>query len=186
MKQFTLKVNGKEYIKENKVYLRDLAKELKIEAYLAKVNTRLRELDYYVNYDAEIEFLDLTHVEAMDAYETTLRFLTIIALENLIPGVEVKFRLGVSRSTYGEIKDMMVDDDLLEKLEAEMKKLIKKDQDIVRVKVSKEEAKEIYLKQGYHDKVETLNIVLKIQLTYINVMVIITICLIICCLQWAI
>ena len=156
MREFTLKVNGKEYIKKDKVYLRDLAKELKIEAYLAKVDTRLRELDYYVNYDAEVEFLDLTHVESMNAYETTLRFLTIIALENLYPGVEVKFRLGVSRSTYGEIKDIMVDDALLEKLEKEMKKLIEKDQDIVRVKLSKEEAKEIYLKQGYHDKIETL------------------------------
>ena len=70
---YEVKVHGKTLKYESNMLLGDIAKELKIEAYVAKVNNRIRELSYYVNYDCEIEFLDLNDFDAVRCYETSMR-----------------------------------------------------------------------------------------------------------------
>lgn len=157
-KKFTIKVKDKVMELEDKITLKQLAKDLGYHSYLAKVNNRLRELDYYVNFNAEVEFLDLTDNEACRAYETTLRFLTIMALERLYPGVQVKFTNGISRTTACEISGLSekIDAKFIARLEQEMHKIINADEDIVRIKMSKQEAEKIYAEKGYLDKIEIL------------------------------
>ena len=89
---FTLILKNKEDLKvdfDEKVTLKDLAKKYEIKAIVAKVNNRLRELTYYVNYNATVEFLDLTNLDAIRVYETSMRYLVIMALENLYPNIKV-------------------------------------------------------------------------------------------------
>ena len=80
---YSIKVNDIVIEREDKVLLKDLAKELGIDAYVAKVNNRLRELNYYVNYTCNVEFLDLKNFDAVRVYETSLIYLIIMALEIL-------------------------------------------------------------------------------------------------------
>ncbi len=126
---YSIKVNDIVIEREDKVLLKDLAKELGIDAYVAKVNNRLRELNYYVNYTCNVEFLDLKNFDAVRVYETSLRYLIIMALENLYPKIKVKFSQCVSRSIACNVSniDEKVNNEFLSKLESEMKRLINED-----------------------------------------------------------
>ena len=53
---FTVKVNNQVLKFDDKVTLKDLAESLGEKCYVAKVNNRLRELGYYINYDCEVDF----------------------------------------------------------------------------------------------------------------------------------
>lgn len=155
---YSIKVNDIVIEREDKVLLKDLAKELGIDAYVAKVNNRLRELNYYVNYTCNVEFLDLKNFDAVRVYETSLRYLIIMALENLYPKIKVKFSQCVSRSIACNVSniDEKVNNEFLSKLESEMKRLIKEDFVINRKTITKEEAAKIYAEKGYLDKIDVL------------------------------
>ncbi|MFA7507654.1 MAG: hypothetical protein WCZ11_05415, partial [Bacilli bacterium] len=129
-KNYSVKIKDEIYNYKEKITLKKLAKDLGFEAYLAKVNNRIRELDYYINYDCEVQFLDLTNSESVRAYETTLRFLTIMALEKLYPNAKIKFTQGVSRTTAAAVEGVTVNSAFLKKLDAKMRELIDKDADI--------------------------------------------------------
>ena len=155
---FEIKINNKIYKYENKVILKDLAKEFMPNAIVAKVNNRLRELNFYVNFSCEIEFLDLLSFDAVRVYETSIRYLVIMALERLDKNIKVRFDQCISRSLSCNIfnTSLRISKKFLDRLENEMKNIIKQDLPIVRSTISKEEACEIYTKKGYLDKVEVL------------------------------
>ena len=94
---YIVKYNNKEYQFEENITLKDLAKKFGVEAYVAKVNNRLRELNFYLNFNCTVEFLDLTSFDAIRVYETSLRYLIIMALERLYPDIIVEFNQCVSR-----------------------------------------------------------------------------------------
>ena len=48
---YIVKYNNKEYQFEENITLKDLAKKFGVEAYVAKVNNRLRELNFYLNFN---------------------------------------------------------------------------------------------------------------------------------------
>lgn len=155
---FSIKVNGQVLQFEDKVTLKDLAKSLDVKCYVANVNNRLRELDYYINYDCEVEFLDLTSYDASKVYETSMRYLIIMALERMNPKFTVKFTQSVSRSTAIEVNgvDVTIDEAFIKKLKKEIDSLIKMDLPITRKRMTKEEALKLYEKEGYLDKIEVL------------------------------
>ncbi|MDD3106223.1 MAG: nucleoside kinase [Bacilli bacterium] len=156
---YTIKVQQKTLQFEEKITLEKLAQNLKQTAYVAKVNNRLRELGYYVNYNAEVEFLDLSSFDAAKVYETSMRYLMIMALERLYPDVKVKFNQGVSRSLICDVfgTKVKIDIDFLKKLEQEMRIIVDANYPIIRKKMKKSEAIEIYRTKGYLDKIEILN-----------------------------
>ena len=155
---FTIKIKEKEYSFNDKITLKDLAKSLNVECYAAKVNNRMRELNYYVNYNCNVEFLDLSNFEAIRVYETSLRYLIIMALERLYDNVKVSFNQSVSRTISCDVKGIneAIDSKFIEKLENKMKELIALDLPITRKTISIEEANKIYQENGYLDKVEVL------------------------------
>ena len=155
---FKVTINNNTYEYNDKITLTELAKEFKPNAIVAKVDNRLRELTYYVNYDCKVEFLDLESSDAALVYESTLKYLVIMALENLYPGISVRFNQCVSRSLSCSIltKNIHITRLFLEKLEIELRRIIDADYPIVRYKMSIEEAKEFYKEKGYTDKAEVL------------------------------
>lgn len=155
---YTIELNNQVTTHEEKLTLEEISKWTGKKYYVAKVNNRLRELGYYVNYDCKIEFLDLTSFEAAKVYETSLRYLIIMALERMYPNIKVHFYQGVSRTMACHIDgvDLTIDDDFLAQLEKEMRKIIKANYPIVRKKLDKKEAFELYKQKHYYDKVEVL------------------------------
>lgn len=158
---FTVKLKNildEPLIFEEKITLKDLASIYKKDAIVAKVNNRIRELNFYLNYNCEVEFLDLTNLDAVRVYETSLRYLVIMALENLYPGINVRFSQCVSRSLSCVVSGagVKVSQKFLNELEKEMKRLVSLDLPIERFTMTKEEAKKYYDERGYFDKSDVL------------------------------
>ncbi|HKM30029.1 MAG TPA: nucleoside kinase [Bacilli bacterium] len=155
---YTVKYNNKEYQFEDKITLKELSKKLNVETYVATVNNRLRELNFYINFSCTVDFLDLTNFDAVRVYETSLRYLIIMALENLYPHIKAEFNQCVSRSISCNVTGLadQVDAKFLVALEKEMDRLVAADYPIVRKTIPKAEAIEIYKKKGYLDKNEVL------------------------------
>ena len=125
----------------------------------AKVNNRLRELSYPIHNDSEVRFLDLSDINAMRVYETTLRFIILKALYNIRPDESFKYLNGVCRSyLLAPVNDeVCLDEKLLSELDAEVKRLIEADLEIKRIQVSVAEAKNIYKQQNMDDKIRVLS-----------------------------
>ncbi len=155
---FIIKINNNNYSFNDKIVLKDLAKDFMPNAIAAKVNNRLRELNYYVNYNCEVEFIDLSKFDAVRIYETSLRYLVIMALEKIDSNIKVHFNQCISRSISCTISNTnyKVSQSFINKLEKEMRRIVEKDFPIIRKTITKEEAIKIYTEKGYLDKVEVL------------------------------
>ncbi len=155
----TLTINGKTQTFEKKQRLLDLIEDDQKQYFMALVNNRLRELRYVVDYDAEIQFLDKTHPEAVFAYEASLRYLAAMAFKNIYPTYDFKFNYSISRSIFCHILNLDAQADMREiihNLESEMRRLIELDLPIERTSMNKNEAKSFYKKHGYHDKLDVI------------------------------
>ena len=157
---FTIHVNGQAKTFEKKVSVKDLIgdsdPERKIIA--ARVNRRSRELDYEIYYDAEVEFLDLSDIEASKIYEATLRYITAMAFHRCYPEMKIRLAYNVSRSILVNILEPHVSSStaMLLKVKHEMEEIIKADYPLVRSIVPNEEAAKIYEEDGYLDKLGLL------------------------------
>ena len=124
----------------------------------AYVNNNIKELDYTIFEPISIRFIDITHFEGIRVYQRTL-FLTLQkAVMDLYPGKRFIIPLSVSRGFYCEIEgiDEMTQADV-DRVKARMDELIAQNIPIVREKVLSEEAKEIYSRLGFFDKVALLD-----------------------------
>ncbi len=158
---FEITTFGKKLSFEKKITLLDLLKQLDMDdkRYIcAKVNNRVRELNYEVYYDAEIEFLDLTYHESVKIYEACLRYICAMAFKRCYPKLNVKFSYNVSRCvsihllTEGYVANMA----MLLKVKHEMESIIAADYPLNRMVVPNEKAEKIYKKLGLNDKVDIL------------------------------
>ena len=156
---FTVKVNGQRKTFNERVRLMDLIEDNEHRYFIARVNNRLRELHYEIDFDADVEFLDTTHSEAIFAYEASLRYLVSMAFLKRYPQYEFKFNYSLSRSVFCHITNLDKDDDLgeiMRTLQEEMQCLIDKDLPITRLEMSKDEAIEFYEKHNYQDKIDVI------------------------------
>jgi uridine kinase len=155
---FVLKFLGQEKEFEHKVRLLDLLPSNHQSIICAKVNNRIRELTYEVYFDAEIEFLDANDSEAIRVYETSLRYLIAMAMNNIRPDYEIRFSYNVSRSIFMHILEpnIVVDRTLFNELKEEMDRLIEKNIPFIRKVVPNDEARQIYIERGFQDKLAIL------------------------------
>ena len=155
---FKLKYNGKEKTFDKKVLISDLVEKGNRDIICCRVNNRLRELTYYVEEDATIEFLTIKDEGASKIYESTVRFIAVMAFARLYPELAVRLTRNVSRSTFIQILDENVSANkkMRDAIEEEMKKIIAADFPLVRHSYDKKKAAEIYKKMGLLDKLEAL------------------------------
>ena len=64
----------------------------------ARVNNRIRELNYIIQEDSEIELLTLKDRESQIMYQSTLRYLIVMAAKRIYPSAVIKFNYSVSRA----------------------------------------------------------------------------------------
>lgn len=150
---FKLNISNKIVEKESKITLEELAIELGVNAYCAKVNNRIRELSYYVDKDCDIEFLDLQNVDSVNVYSASLRYLICMAVKNIYKDARVIINYSISRSFFVEVKNIgILNHKVLNNIKNEMDRIIEANYDIKRVKLQKDEAFKIYEELGYLDK----------------------------------
>ncbi len=124
----------------------------------AYVNGRVRELTYTIDKDSTIVPLTTAQRDAKPIYEASLRFLIAMAFHNVYPDIKIRFSYNVSRSIFIQIlnKDITSNGQMVREIEKEMHRLIALDLPLVRSILSKEDAKKLFLKEGYLDKAEII------------------------------
>jgi uridine kinase len=144
-KTFEEKVSLKSLLSENHHFL------------CAKVNHRIRDLNYEVYFDATIEFLTILQQDAVRTYETTLRYFVAMAVYQLNPLYRFRFSYHISRSIFMEfINPKKIDPSFVHKLEAQLKSLVQLNLPFERTIVNKDEAIAKYQTLDFKDKLEIL------------------------------
>lgn len=124
----------------------------------AYVNNRVRELTYVMEADSTVVALTVKDRDAKPTYEASLRFIVAMAMRNILPKADIRFSYNVSRSIFLQVltPGIVVNPQMVANLEKEMERIVKEDYPLVRSIVSKEEAKKVFTKEGYKDKVEII------------------------------
>ncbi len=154
-----IKINDKIIMKEEPIRVSELIEGNKYQYQAAKINNRIRELDFIINKDCDVELLSLNDTEAVTIYQATLRYLVVMAIQRVFPKARVIFNYSVSRSIFVSVSNInhafMQDD--LDKIKNELDDIIKKDIPIKRFSITKEEAHKYYTEIGYKDKASILS-----------------------------
>lgn len=155
---FKITINNKEYELNQPKKISDIIDNKNYEFQAALVNNRLRELNYLIENECNIELLDTKNSAVTKIYQSTLRYLVIMAIRNLYPKARVIFNYSVSRSIFASVTNLGHPflQSNLDEISLELQRLISLDLPINRYSVSKEEAINYYTELGYHDKVKLL------------------------------
>ena len=100
---FTVKFLGKEKTFDKKVKVIELLEKEDKDILCCRVNNRLKELTYYIDEDSTVEFLTIKDEDAAKIYESTVRFIAVMAFARLFPELRIRFTRNVSRSTFIQI-----------------------------------------------------------------------------------
>ena len=100
-------INKQVYEVAENTTLKSLADTLKIKPFVAKVNKSLRELNYELIRDSEVEFLYLDNADAVRIYEASLRYIIAMAIYNLYPEAKVSFNYNISRAILADRKSVV-------------------------------------------------------------------------------
>ena len=89
---------------------------------VAKVNNRLRELNFELYYDCDVVPLDLNSSDAVKVYETSMRYLIVLAFHNLYPEYQIKISYAISRAIMVSVIEpkVVMDKAMLTAVKAEM------------------------------------------------------------------
>ncbi len=147
---------------EQGVSLFDIAKSisdgLARVALCAKVNGVVKEMRSVLNEDAEVEFLTFRDEEGKNAYRHSTAHVLAQAVRRLYPDVKVAIGPAIATGFYYDFDFVTpISKADLEKIEAEMKKIIKANYPIIRKEITKEEALEFFASEPYKvDLIENL------------------------------
>lgn len=123
----------------------------------AKVNNKLKDLNYVLEEDATVEFLDLSTDDGFRIYQRSLVFLLIKAVGELFPQAKVTVEHSISKGLYCELKNMeTLTEKEVELIEDHMRKLVEQDITFHKETVPLTEAIKMFEKEGQMDKVRLL------------------------------
>lgn len=153
-----IKLNGKDLSFSKPTRIVDMFENDDYHFMAAKVNNRLRELNYIVSNDCEITLLDLNDAEVTKMYQATLRYVIAMAAKKIYPKARVSFNYSVSRSIFVTLSNLghAFLQRNLDEIKEEITNIISKDMPIERFSLKKEEAIEYYNSIGWTDKVKIL------------------------------
>ena len=146
---------GKTFYKEGPMSVQDIVGDSH-EIFAAYVNNRLRELTYTFDYDAEVEALTAKDRDGKFIYEASLRFIVAMAMSRTFPTAKYTFSYNISRSIFLTIvsKETVVDDEMVNKLNKMIARIVEADYPLVRYKLPKDDIIQTYIEHGFYHKVE--------------------------------
>lgn len=125
---------------------------------LAKVNGRFRELSSSIEEGGSFEVVRNNTVEGMQVYGRTVTFIFIKAALDLFPDSKITMEHSISKGIYGEIhKEKILTEEDVKNIKLKMEELINKNLPINKIKISKQEAINIFEGYGMVDKVKLLS-----------------------------
>ena len=112
-----------------------------------RVNNYLRSLDWIIEEDADVEFIDTSSFEGMEVYRRSLSFMFVLACRRTLEK-DVILRHSISEGYYWESVDGSFSLEDAEAVKKSLSDLVAKDLPFVRKVVSIDKAKRIFDRQG--------------------------------------
>jgi uridine kinase len=132
---------------------KDYEKDYKYPIFAAKVNNDIKELNYSITDNCNLEFLDLSDEDGMRIYRRSLHFILIKAANDLFPERKLVICHTISKGIYCELKGAKpLDEDEVLKIEKRMWELVNADIPFVKRMMSCDDAKELFKKSGRLDR----------------------------------
>jgi len=117
------------------------------------VNSYLRSLDWTIDDDSDIDFVDTSSFEGMEVYRRTLSFIFVVACRRAL-GEDPRIRHSISEGYYWEFDSGPVSPEQLDKVKGTLRSMIDSGIPIERMMVSIDKAKRIFGEQHTSEKVE--------------------------------
>lgn len=166
MKLITLNIDGneKQYKLESEnsgINLKDLADEFesshKGKICIANVDNKLRELNYVIDKDCNIKFIDTTEEDGKRVYFRVLSMILVMACKKLFGNGKVIIEHSLSKGLYCELhigRDLNEGD--INKIKGIMHEIIDNDKEIEKIEMAREEAINIFNESNLYSKAELL------------------------------
>ena len=161
MIKITLKDGSvREVAKGTSVYevAKEISGRLAKEAIVGSVNGKTVDLSYVLNEDCELNILKFEDSEGAHAFRHTSSHIMAQAVKRLFPDTQLAIGPAIDNGFYYDFDTdhKFVPEDL-EKIEAEMNKIIKEDLKLERFELPRAEAIKFMADKGEHYKVELIN-----------------------------
>jgi len=134
-----------------------ISRSLQKAAVAGKIDGRLVDLYTPVQKDAQVEIVTLEQPEGLEVYRHTCTHVMAQAVKRLYPGTKLGIGPVIEDGFYYDMDiPVSLTPEDLEKIEAEMKKIVQEDLPVRRHVVSREEAIRIYEQEGDPYKLELI------------------------------
>jgi len=163
MAQVKVTLNDKEFMVEKDTRIIDFMNSFGIQnpspVLGAIVNNESRSLRHKLDVDANIKFIDYNSSEGVSIYRRSLLFLFIKVCEELYPESHVVVGHSINKGVFCELKNCpeSINEELRKKIEERMRELIAEKIPFIKSKVTKEEAKNIYMSLQQPDKIGVID-----------------------------
>ena len=156
---FTVKFPGKEVQFDSAVTVYDAARAAELisrDVLACRINGVVSDLTTSIDSDAEVELLTFDDKDGAHVLRHTASHVLAAAVKRLYPEVKLTIGPAIDNGFYYDFdSDVAFTPDVLEKLEAEMKKIVKENAKMERFTLPREEALELMKDEPY--KVELIN-----------------------------
>jgi len=127
------------------------------EILVAKVDNEITELCDPITKRCNVDFFDRSSSLGYNAYRTSAIFMMIVAVKNLY-GEETRLLVdhSLDKGVYCRILDTEITDDIVENIEAEMRKISRTNYLFKKISVSRADAIKYYKSKHQDDKVNVL------------------------------
>lgn len=124
----------------------------------ASVNNKVKTLNYKIEQDCKINFIDLSSELGNKIYQQSISFVLLTATKELYPKAQIKIQHSLADALYGKIylDNPLTDDDVWE-IKQRMQEIITENRPIIRKVFSKEEAIQKIEKLWGCEKVTLIN-----------------------------
>ncbi len=109
-----------------------------------RFNNEVKSLSYEIDSDGKIELIDLTDKDGIRIYRRGLIYIIGKAFYETYPEALLTINYQLSNSLLGEVDNMKVTKEMIEKVDKKVKEIIKRDTEIKKVAMTKEEAEKFY------------------------------------------
>ena len=142
---------------EKPIKIKDLIDKSDYNYFACKVNNKLRDFEYLITRNCKIDFVGIRDSDASKVYESSLRFILLMAAYRVDKDLSLVASFNVSRSTlFRDKSGKEISEDTFNKIKEEMAKIVNADYTITRHNVSKQEAINIYDNFGFNDKLDLM------------------------------
>lgn len=119
-----------------------------------KINNEVKDYNYELVKDSNIEFIKFDSVDGYRIYSRTLKMVLYMALTTLYSTTDVEFIATINKDQFFVTKNLELNDTKIKEIKEKMLEIIKKDYPILKKSVSLEEATVLYTASNDADKLE--------------------------------